>query len=64
MAKLNQRDWTAIKWYMNRREYTIRDLMEGPYVIFRDKGGDRIKVNMEDIRQNYKAFKARRAKSK
>lgn len=46
---LSKSDWNAIKWYAEQRDYTIRDMMAGPIVIYRNKDDKKVRVNINFI---------------
>ena len=50
---LTATDWNAIKWYMKHRKYTMRDMMAGPMVRFRDKENNVVEVNISNIKAKY-----------
>ena len=52
---LSASDWNAINWYMKERDYTLRDMMEGPFVRFRNQKDEIEKVNISHIKEKYKA---------
>lgn len=52
---LSTADWNAIKWYRDQFGYTIRDLMKGPMVVFRNKNDQQVDVNIQHIKDKYKA---------
>ena len=52
---LSASEWNAIKWYMNERDWTMRDMMEGPFVRFRNQKDEIEKVNISHIKEKYKA---------
>ena len=52
---LSTSEWSAIKWHMNERGWAIRDMMEGPFVRFRNQKGEIEKVNISHIKEKYKA---------
>lgn len=56
-------EWKAIKWYADGHGYTIRDMMKGPIVVFRDNNDDTVDVNIYDIKKSY-AGRARGAKNR
>ena len=52
---LSASEWNAIKWYMNERDWTMRDMMDGPFVRFRNQKDEIEKVNISHIKEKYKA---------
>ena len=60
---LTATEWNAIGWYMKHRKYTMRDMMAGPMVRFRDKDDEIVEVNISDIKLKY-AGRNKRMKAK
>ena len=52
---LSASDWNAINWYMKERGWTIRDMMQGPIVRFRNNKDEIEKVNINTIKVKYQA---------
>lgn len=52
---LSASDWNAINWWGRENNYTIRDLMKGPTVVYRDKDNEKVDVNIQFIKDKYKA---------
>lgn len=55
-------DWNAIKWYASEHKYTIRDLMKGPIVVYRDGSDQKVDVNIQHIKDKYKARPRKKTK--
>ena len=52
---LSASEWNAINWYMKERGWTLRDMMQGPIVRFRNEKDEIEPVNINTIKVKYKA---------
>lgn len=52
---LSASDWNAINWYMKERGWTLRDMMQGPIVRFRNEKDEIEPVNINTIKVKYQA---------
>lgn len=53
MSFLTATDWRAIKWYASEYGYVVRDMTEGPMIVFRNANNDKIKINISDVKVKY-----------
>ena len=52
---LSASEWNAINWYMKERGWTLRDMMQGPIVRFRNEKDEIEPVNINTIKVKYQA---------
>jgi len=64
MAFMTATDWNAIKWYASNFSYTVKDMVEGPMIVFRDTSNNKVKVNLHDIKMKYNKYKKDKSKNK
>lgn len=53
MAFLSGTDWRAIKWYASECGFKVKDMTEGPIIVFRNANNEKIKVNIADVKTKY-----------